>query len=536
MCDHNHSQRAVALKHGEAHDKDHSAWSRRDFLVHSGLVALGGTVMLNGTSVRALGGSSLLEHLAQLETDRVLVLIQLSGGNDGLNTVVPKTNDVYYASRPTISIPGSQTIFLDDEYGLHPSMTPIEPSWGEGNMAVVHSVGYPAPDLSHFRSTDIWVTASDSETYLNTGWAGRYLDTQFPDFNTDPPSAPPAVQIGTSSPLLFQGPDANLGMTLLDVELFLEIAAGGTPFDPDDVPETAYGNEMTFVRTVANDAFRYLDAIQAATDAASNTATYPAGNMPDALAACARLIKGRLDSRIYLVSLGGFDTHANQTGDHDSLLQTLTEAVTAFYEDLGQTGDKERVLTMTFSEFGRRIAQNGSNGTDHGTAAPVFVFGDGVDGGLYGNGPDLENTDADGNLVHSTDFRSLYATALQDWFGLNQSIVNDVLGGSFETLPLVTNPVATEPDGTPLTFGLHQNYPNPFNPATRITFTLAQAGAVRLQVYDIRGRLISTLLDDTRPAGHHSVAFNAGQFPSGVYVYRLEASEGVRTKRMSLVR
>ena len=493
-------------------------------------------MMLNGTPVRALGGSSLLSHLAQLETDRVLVLIQLNGGNDGLNMVVPKTNDIYYAARPTISIPGNQTVYLDDDYGLHPTMAPLEPTWGEGDMAIVHSVGYPDPDLSHFRSTDIWVTASDSQEVLNTGWAGRYLETEFPDYNTNPPDAPPAVQIGTSTPLLFQGSSANLGMTLIDVDLFLEIAAGGTPYDTEDVPDTAYGDEMAFVRSVANDAFRYLDAIQAATEAAENTAEYPEGDMPAALAACARLIKGQLDSRIYLVSLGGFDTHAEQVGAHDSLLQTLSEAVSAFYEDLSETNDTERVLTMTFSEFGRRIAQNGSGGTDHGTAAPLFVFGAGVNGGLYGTGPDLENTDAAGNLIFSTDFRSLYATTLQDWFGLDESVVSTVLGGSFDVLPLITNPVAIEPGGTPNQFVLAQNYPNPFNPSTVITYTLNRPGRVRLKVFDERGRHITTLVDEVKTAGTHCARFDAGRLPSGVYLYRIEAPDGALTQRMTLVR
>ena len=539
MCEHplHHSPRAVALAQGKAHDDDHAAWSRREFLMQSGLVAVGGAMMLNGAPVRALGGSSLLTHLTQLGTDRVLVLIQLSGGNDGLNTVVPKTNDIYYSSRPSLAIPESDTIYLDDEFGLHPAMKLLEGVWGEGDMAIVHSVGYPTPDLSHFRSTDIWMTASDSQDVLQTGWGGRYLDTQYPEYATTRPDAPPAVQIGTSSPLLFQGADANLGMTLVDVELFLEIAAGGTPYDPDDVPSTAYGYELGYLRSVANDSFHYLDAIREATDAAQNTVEYPEGNMPDSLAACARLIKGRLDTRIFLVSLGGFDTHANQPARHEDILRILSESVAAFYEDLSQTGDQSRVLTLTFSEFGRRVAQNGSNGTDHGTAAPLFVFGDGVKGGFYGDGPDLVNTDATGNLIHSTDFRSIYATTLQDWFGLDADTVNNVLGGSFEILPLIENPIVTgDPGGTPDKFVLAQNYPNPFNPSTLITYTLGQPGRVRLRVFDERGRHITTLVDEAKAAGTHRTRFDAGRLPSGVYIYRIEAPDGALTQRMTLLR
>ncbi len=537
MCNHHHSGRAIALEEGKAHDHDHAVWSRRDFLIQSGLVAAGGAMMLNGTPVRALGGSSLLSHLAQLETDRVLVLIQLSGGNDGLNTVVPKTNDLYYAARPTIAIYESETIPLSDEYGLNPAMQSMKAPWGDGNLAVVHSVGYPSPTLSHFRSTDIWVSASDSDVVENTGWAGRFLESKYPDYVTNPPYAPPAVQIGTSVPLLFQAGSANLGMALTDVDLFLEIAAGGTPYNPEDVPNTSYGAELAYVRTVANGSFRYLDAIQKATDAAVNSVNYPTGQMPDALAACARLIKGRLDTRIFLVSLGGFDTHVDQNVEQHKLLETLSEAVTAFYEDLSATGDGDRVLTMTFSEFGRRIAENGSGGTDHGTAAPLFVFGHGVNGGFYGDGPDLENTTS-GNLNFSTDFRTVYATVLQDWFGVSGAAVSDVLGGTFETLPLVTDPIVVpaEPGDTPYAFMLAQNYPNPFNPSTAITYTLSQPGRVSLRIFDERGRLITTLVDEAKSAGTHRALFQADNLPSGVYIYRVEAPDGVQTQRMTLVR
>ncbi len=537
MCDHAHAApRAISLDHGRDHDRDHAAWTRRDFLLRSSAAVAGGSMLLGSTPVRALGHAPLLDHLARIETDRVLVLLQLGGGNDGLNTVVPVTNDLYYQQRPTIAIPGSQTISLGDDYGLHPSFGPLEPTWGEGQMAVVHSVGYPDPNLSHFRSTDIWLTASDSEETLLTGWGGRYLDDAFPDFETDPPTFPPAVQIGTSAPLLFQGGGMNLGMSLVDINLFLQIAQGGTPYDPIDVPPLPYGDELAFVRTVANDSFRYLDAIQAATDAADNEVEYPGGPLAQSLAACARLIKGRLGARIYHVTLGGFDTHADQPGQHANLLGSLAASVRAFYEDLAASDDDARVLTTTFSEFGRRIAQNGSDGTDHGTAAPLFTFGPAVAGGLYGDGPDLVATDADGNLVHTTDFRSVYATLLTDWFGLAPATVEGILGGPFGTVPFVASPVATGDGAVPLAFGLDAAYPNPFRDATTVTFRLSRPGDVRLRVYDTAGRLVATLAEGSFPAGTHTVRFDAGRLPSGSYHGVLDSAEGRRSRTMTLVR
>ncbi len=541
MCDHyspkKPSQRAIALKHGKAHDHDHQRWTRRDFLVSSGLATAAGAMVIGGSPMRAMARTSLLEQLRLIPTDRVLVLIRLGGGNDGLNTIVPRRDDIYYNARPTLAIPANQTIQLDpsNDYGMHPAMQSLESVWGDGKMAIVQSVGYPNPDLSHFRGTDIWLSASDSDDYVETGWGGRSLEAMFPDFDTEPPDFPPAVQIGTSNPLLFRGSDAGYGMALYDTELFLDIVQGGQIYDPEAVPDTPWGDELAFVRTVANDSFRYATAIRDAYESTTNEAEYPEGHMPDSLAACARLIKGNLGTRIYLVAMDGFDTHANQPDDQAQLLAQLSDTMAAFYADLGATDDDDRVLTMTFSEFGRRIEENGSSGTDHGTAAPLFLFGTSVNGGLYGDAPDLANPDNDGNIVHSTDFRSAYATVLQDWFGLDEAITSTILGNSFDTIPLIAAPVANDAQSIPLTFGLSQNYPNPFNPSTQIGFTLAQAGAVRLQVFDVRGRLISTLIDGNRPTGRHSVSFDAGQLPSGVYLYRLEAPEGIRTGRMSLV-
>ena len=539
MCDVHHARpprRAIALEHGAAHDRDHAQWTRRDFLVRSGLAVAAGGMALNGTPVRALSRSPLLEHLARLDTDRVLVLLQLNGGNDGLNTVVPKTNDLYYAARPTLGIPSGDTIGLSDDYGLHPAMEALEPVWGEGRMGVLHSVGYPDPDLSHFRSTDIWVTASDADETLQTGWAGRYLDAEFPDFGTAPPDYPPAVQIGTSTPLLFQGAGGAMGMSVLDVDLFLQIAQGGTPYDPLDVPPLPYGDELAYVREVANASFRYLDAIQAATDAGSNDVAYPGGPLAAALSATARLIKGELGARVYLVGLGGFDTHANQTGQHAALLQTLAEAVAAFHADLGVTGHGDRVLTATFSEFGRRIAENGSAGTDHGTAAPLFVFGDGVAGGLYGDGPDLADTDEFGNLLHSTDFRAVYATLLREWFGLSTDTAADVLGGSFGTVPFVGQPVPVQPAATPAAFGLDAPFPNPARTSTTLRFHLSEAGAVRLDLYTLTGRRVTTLASGMHRAGTHAVSVALSGLPSGTYVCRLEAAGVQRSQKLTLVR
>ena len=527
---HDSAGRAVALAHGAAHDQDHATWSRRDFLVRAGAAAA--TAVVAGRPVHALAHTPLLDAILRSDTDRILVLLQLGGGNDGLNTVVPVTNDLYYQARPTLALAPESTVAISADYGLHPALAPLEALWGEGRMGVVHSVGYPDPDLSHFRGTDIWLSASDADETLDTGWTGRAFDTLFPDFDDAPTDFPPAVQIGTSTPLLFRGA-ASYGMALSDIETFLQVVSGEPVYDPADVPPVAYGAELAYLRTIANDSFRYAGALRTATAAGQNTQPYPDDDAAQALAATARLIKGGLGTRIYLIQLSGFDTHADQAGEHAALLDVLARGVAAFTADLG--GHAERVLTMTFSEFGRRVEENGSGGTDHGTAAPLLVFGEGVAGGFYGDGPGLGALDDDGNLVHAVDFRQVYAAVLRDWFALPQPTVDAVLGGQFAAVPFLSDTVATAP-GAAGTFGFQPSAPNPFRTFTDVRFTLARAAPVRLDVFDALGRRIATLVDGERAAGAHAVRFEAGRLPAGVYVCRLEGPDGVRTQRLTRAR
>ncbi len=544
MCDHHHSHHVTprfgsCLEHGDAHSEDHARWSRRDFMTTLGLAA-GSTMMVAGTPLRALGQTSLLNRLRTLETDRVLVLIQLSGGNDGLNTVIPVENDVYFNSRPSLAIPKNTALSIADGVGFHPSFDALTPLYNEGNMAVLQNVGYPTPSLSHFRSTDIWLSASNSEDVIETGWAGRYLDVEFPNANEEPLDFPLAVQVGGLSSMLFQGPSSNLGMSLASPEIFERLAQEGILYSVEGLPDTTYGDEMRFVRTVANNSFTYAEAVQSASEIGTNSVEYPNNPLANNLSIVARLIKGQLGARIYHVSLGGFDTHSQQAQQHALLLRYIAETVTAFISDLESASMDEEVLIMTFSEFGRRVGQNGSNGTDHGTAAPLFLFGPGVEGGLYGTIPDLEDLDNTGNLKHDVDFRQVYATALKDWFGLTDAEITSVLGASYSSLGFVSNPSGGDPTFTeeplPNSFALEPNYPNPFNPQTTITYSLHAAQSVTLRIFDVQGRLVQTLFSGAQPAGSYSVVFDAGHLPSGTYYYRLETQHGSQTRHMTLVR
>ena len=531
-----------ALQHGEAHTRDHASWSRRDFLSGIGL-ALGGSLMVGSTPVSALTNARLASYLRNAPSDRILLLIQLSGGNDGLNTVIPYNNDIYYNARPNLAIPSGslQVTQLSDDLALHPNMGTMHNRYGDGQLAILQSVGYPNPNLSHFRSTDIWQTGSSAEETLNTGWIGRYLDKVAPDFAETPPDYPLAVQIGGLSSLMFQGPSGNMGMTMANADFFEQLVENGTLFTLEGIPDTTFGNEMAYIRTIANDSFIYASSIQEASQNGSNDVDYPQANPLSAgLSVVAQLIKGDLGSRIYHVILSGFDTHANQANIHGQLLSYLSEGMDLFMQDMEASGREKQVLTMTFSEFGRRVGQNGSFGTDHGTAAPLFLSGAGVTGGLYGALPDLQDLDATGNVKFDIDFRNVYANILVDWFGLGTDQVEEVLMGyPYSPLHVISepaNPVATEETSVPESFVLHQNYPNPFNPSTTLAFTLPEAQHVRLSVFDMQGRQITELLNQQMGAGRHTVQFDATNLSSGTYMYRVQTPHAVQTQKMILLR
>ena len=537
MCDHHHTHahgRAIALEHGEAHDRDHATWSRRDFLTRSAALAGGATLALNGMPVHATSNSSLLHALAQLDTERILVLIQLGGGNDGLNTLIPITNDVYYQRRPTLAIPANEAVSLNSDFGLHPAMQALQPLWGDGRMSVLHAVGYPDPSLSHFRSTDIWATGSRSDEVRLDGWTGRYLDTEFPDYVSSPPDYPVAIRIGGASELLVRGSQTALGMSFSDAYQIQQLADTGELYNEADVPNNPFGQELSFVRSIYNAALRYRDTVIAATETGTNEVEYPVGGLGDSLAAVAKLIKGDLGARIYVVTMSGFDTHAGQANDHANQLARLANAVAAFQADL--SARSRDVLTMTFSEFGRRVEEDGSQGTDHGTAAPLFFFGESVNGGFVGDEADLVNLDDNGNLRYSTDFRSVYATILSRWFGLPFAATESILGESFPMLDFLANPAPVSNETVrPTAFVLEPAYPNPFREVATTAFAIDRPGPVTLSVFDVRGRMVARLADGPHLAGRHVVRFDGSALPSGTYLLRLDTPAGPHTQPITLV-
>lgn len=415
-------------KNGKSvHDQEHDRWNRRSFIQALGLVG-GGSMLLGGKAISATKATPLSVALAANENENILVIIRLEGGNDGLNTIVPIYDYSTYANlRPTIRHQQSDIININSDFGIPNYMSELEAVWGNGQMKVVHGVGYPEQNLSHFRSTDIWATAAD--TYVEpTGWWGRYFEDLYPDYLINPPAVPPAVQVGNVGNLIFDGNNNNYAFTVANLQQLQNVAENGTLHDVVNLPDCVYGDKLLFMRATANTTLTYSEIIHDAYMAGSNSANYGAGDLAEQLAAVARLIKGGLGTKVYMVSLGSFDTHADQVDRQQELLQDLSSSIKAFYEDLATAEMDNKVLAMTISEFGRRPYENGSNGTDHGAASPVMLFGSGLNGSDFiGQHPSLTEWDDHDNLIPTSDFRDIYATVLTHWFCLESEVVNAVL-------------------------------------------------------------------------------------------------------------
>ncbi len=518
---------------------------RKEFIgntIKAGMIPLA----INGFGLKAFADSPLIQFLNKAgNEDRVLVLVQLNGGNDGLNTVIPLDQySKYYAARTNIAIPENKVLALQGRpaTGLHPSMTHVNNLFSEGKIGIIQNVGYPNQDFSHFRSTDIWLTASDADKNEETGWVGRYLDTKFPGFPTGYPNAthpdPPAIQIGAMISPAFQGSALSMGISITDPSNFYQFVNGTV----DPAPNTPMGHELTFIRLVAQQTQQYAGSIKSAADKITNKSSkYPASGtnaLADQLKIVARLVAGGLKTRVYMVSLGGFDTHATQvvngspeTGTHATLLSRISGAIDAFQDDLKLLGIENRVLGMTFSEFGRRIKSNDSLGTDHGAAAPMFLFGKQLNGGVYGKNPIIpENPSAGDNIALEFDFRSIYATILKDWFEVSDTDLQTVLKSNFPKLPLIqsSNNLIEKDDQhvTELTC-----YPNPANNVITIQFE-AESKLVKASIFNAEGKELLPVCHEFYPRGTHQINLDTSSLPSGIYFLQLNAGNRWLSKKI----
>ncbi|MBX2952883.1 MAG: DUF1501 domain-containing protein [Leadbetterella sp.] len=508
---------------------------RRDF-VRNSLAGVLLPALINGLPFRAFG------RVTGEDDEHILVIIQLNGGNDGLNTVIPLDQySKYMTARGNITIPENKLLKIlgNDTVGLHPAMTGLQSLFQEGKAALIQGVGYPNPNFSHFRATDIWNTASDATEVINSGWMGRYLAWQHPNYPNDPEVKDPlAIQIGSVVSNTLQGPLQSMGVAITNPSNFYNLVSGNT----GPAPDTWAGKELDFLRKLADSTNLYAASIRAAASAVSQQAEYPAGNaLADQLKIVAQLVAGGLKTRIYMVSLGGFDTHSNQvttditTGTHATLLGKVSNAIRAFTEDLKFLGISKKVLGFTYSEFGRRVKANASLGTDHGTAAPMFVFGDAVIPQVLGKSPELPSNPVNSdNLPMQYDFRSVYASVLQRWFCMDASYLDQVMLKDFQQLSIIKGEACTTVTANePAQNALFSMYPNPCEHYFTVEFPVPEPGAhVLMQVFDNQGCLTDVPIRNNYTSGYHKLMVHAGGYFPGVYYVRLQVNERQEVKKL----
>lgn len=565
MCDTHDNSPYKGLEH-EGHDLEHKAWSRRSFLQALG-IAGSGSMMLGSSYLTASAPSPLTQAIAQAETDNILILIRLSGGNDGLSTVIPiEQYDDYANARPNIYIPESKILRLTDEFGVPTYMNSLEPMWGEGQFKAVHGVGYEGQSLSHFTGTDIFANTdltTTGFTGLNTGWMGRHFENIYPDYLMNPPEAPAAVQIGSFGSLTFQGEETNYAFVASNIDQLEEIAETGLQYnlDPALFDSCMYGDQLEFLRGVANVTYEYSGKIHEAYErgAALQCVEYQDNNFARQLSLLAKLIKGNLGTKVYMITIGGFDTHGNQPLAHERLMSNLSIAINNFYDDLACTQQDEKVLSMTFSEFGRRIFENGSFGTDHGKAAPTLFFGSGLNGSAFvGDHPTLEDPDGRGNLEYTMDFRDLYATVMAEWLCIPIPLVEEhLLDHPYTPVNLGFNcsgiefPPIVYSDGMPTPPGQPGEpvEPTPYDPslleaivhkpfyptdnAPHIYLEMPLTAHVDIQLYNILGQNLGTIFNEMMLEGSIEINIRermTEQLATGKYIYRIQVQNHKMSK------
>ncbi len=560
MCDMNHTPHK-GIQH-DGHDMEHKVWSRRSFLQALG-IAGSGSMMLGSNFLTASAPSPLTAAIAAAETDNILILIRLSGGNDGLSTVIPINQyDLYANARPNIYIPESKVLKLTDEYGVPSYMQALQSMWTDGQFKAVHGVGYQGQSLSHFTGSDIFANTDLTTTAFtgeNTGYMGRHFENIYPDYLMNPPEAPAAIQIGNFGNLIFQGEETNYAFVASNIDQLEEIAATGQQYnlDPALFDDCMYGDQLQFLRGVANITYEYAGKIHEAYMRGQNQVQYQDNGFARQLALLARLIKGNLGTKVYMISMGGFDTHGNQPLAHERLMTNLAVAIDNFYDDVAFTQQDDKVLSMTFSEFGRRIFENGSNGTDHGKAAPTLFFGAGLNGSAFvGEHPTLSDPDGRGNLEYTMDFRDLYATVMAEWLcipiplveqhlldhtyapvnlGFNCSGVDFppiVYSDGMPTPPTPPNTDPTMPTPELLDAIVHKPF-YPTDSTPHIYLEMPFSAHVDIQLFNILGQKVGTLFNEIMLEGSTEINIREripSHLSSGKYIYRIQVQDQKMSK------
>lgn len=568
--------------------------SRRDFLKKLPL-ALSIPFSIGGIPIRVMGDNSLSQMAkASLDNPRVLVILQMHGGNDGLNCLIPVTDYAqYYYRRPNIAIPAKNSarkyIELDStlppsaQVGLHPDMAAMKAMYDTGRVAFVQGVSYQNNNGSHFRGRDIWFMGGSSQDYFQSGWVGRYLQgevepLQYPeDFPNEQMKDPLAIEMGSDSDvsLIFhQHGNIPTSIAISDPEGFSQLVEDLEGFredmvDPRGIPpeyleNSPYYKELDWILSLEDKSKDYAQRLfEVWKNGREGTVTYPENypfNAPKGsyknhlsrqMKLIARMLAGGCKTKVFLVKIGGFDTHAEQVQSHDTtmgshaaLMYHISTAMKAFQDDLRARGLEDRVLTVTTSEFGRRISSNGSYGTDHGTGGPLFIFGKGVRPGVVGQVPDLSKN----NVEMQYDYREVYASIMRDWMLVNDEKLEKIFPGiistgihqgkqgePFETLPLAQQTITGAEGFVSTRFALADCFPNPATESTNVKFSVNTAYHVLVDLLDIHGKQVKVIANSIYAPGTHEIEVNLTGLPAGNYLCQLRSGSFQQVKKLSII-
>jgi uncharacterized protein (DUF1501 family) len=565
--------------------------SRRDFLKKLPL-AMSIPFTIGGIPLRVLGeGNSLARMAAASNNDRVLIILQMHGGNDGLNCLIPvERYDEYYSKRANIAIPAKNsvrkyipldsTIAADAQVGLHPDMQSMKGLYDQGRLTVVQGVSYKNNNGSHFRGRDIWFMGGSADDYYQSGWVGRYLQGEFApekypeDFpNTEMPD-PLAIEMGNDVSLIFhqQGSiptslslndPSSFAQLVGELEGFIDEEVDPRGLPPDYLDGSPYYKELDWILGLEDKSKDYAQRLYEVYLAGGETSvTYPETypfNAPNGslrnpltpqLKLIARLLAGGCQTKVFMCKIGGFDTHADQVekydptmGGHAALMYHISSAMKAFQEDLRGRGQEDRVLSVTTSEFGRRVASNGSFGTDHGTGGPLFIFGKGAAPGVVGTVPDLSQS----NVEMQFDYRLVYGNIMRDWMLVDDTRLNEIFPGlmtpagtsdgvTFQTLPLAQQVITGTEGFIGDRFSLKDCYPNPAKGKTTVHFMVNSYYQVTVDLMNHQGKQVKVMVDGMFEPGEHKIEVDLDELPAGPYIYQLKTGFYKEAKKLVILK
>ena len=514
---------------------------RRSFIKNLSLASLSLPFISNGFGMQAI--TKKLFGSSKNAEDRVLIIIRLNGGNDGLNMIIPLDQyDNLIIQRPNIILPQNQILSLTNSVGIHPIMTGMKTMFEQGKLTVVQNVGYPEQNRSHFRSSDIWASGS-LDINQTSGWMGRYFESEQANFPEDYPNIdfpdPFAISLGSELSTTCQGLMGNFSHAVSD------------PFNAANLLETSvendgtyYGSQIEYIATMLNQTNEYGNQISVASNSGNSLSTLydPTNSIAVQLKYIAQMISGGLKTKVYILNINGFDTHDSQVlqtnttqGEHAVLLKKLSDAIAAFQNDLQLLGLEERVAGMTFSEFGRQVASNGSFGTDHGDAAPLFLFGKCVNSGIIGPNPQINNQiDGQSGVEMEIDFRDVYASILKDWFEVPVSSIQNLFEHNITFINVLSGCTLglSEDESLDLKNIVFPN-PTPSNCTLKIT-TLNER--VSVYIYSINGQMIKEIGSKDLSEGTHLIPCETSDLPAGNYLIQVIKNSGALSLKLQKIK